>query len=63
MNMLLRRVSAIATSATLLEIRSSSGVGGLSAVRRRVYAVSFLLALAALFTLGGALVHAGPAGP
>ena len=28
-------------------------------MRRRVYAVSFLLALAALFTLGGALVHAG----
>lgn len=52
-------IASFATSAGLLEIRSGSGVGGRSAVRRWVYVVSFLFALAAMFVLEGALVHAG----
>lgn len=50
---------AFATSATLLEARSSRGVGGRSAARRWAYTVSFLLVLGALFALEGALSQAG----
>lgn len=52
-------IAAFAGSATTLETRSGSGVGGLSAIRRWVYAGSFLLALAGMFALEGALAHAG----
>jgi hypothetical protein len=52
-------ITAFAASATRLDIRSDSGVGGRSAVRAWVYAASYLFALAAMFTLEGALYHAG----
>ena len=41
------------------EAREDSGVGGLSAIRRRASFLSVLIGLAAMFTLEGALVHAG----
>lgn len=41
------------------EARADSGVGGLSAIRRRASFLSVLLGLAAMFALGGALAHAG----
>ena len=41
------------------EARADSGVGGLSAIRRRASFLSVLIGLAAMFTLEGALVHAG----
>ena len=39
--------------------RADSGVGGLSAVRRRIGFLSVLAGLAAMFALEGALAHAG----
>jgi hypothetical protein len=41
------------------EARADSGVGGLSAIRRRASFLSVLLGLAAMFALGGALAHPG----
>jgi hypothetical protein len=41
------------------EARADSGVGGLSAVRRRIHFLSVLAGLAAMFGLEGALAHAG----
>ena len=41
------------------EARADSGVGGLSAIRRRASFLSVLTGLAAMFALGGALGHAG----
>jgi len=41
------------------EARADSGVGGLSAIRRRASFLSVLIGLAAMFALGGALAHAG----
>jgi hypothetical protein len=41
------------------EARADSGVGGLSAIRRRASFLSVLIGLAAMFALGGALGHAG----
>src|SRR5690349_12126380 len=41
------------------EARADSGVGGLSAIRRRASFLSVLMGLAAMFALGGALAHAG----
>jgi hypothetical protein len=43
----------------LNEARADSGVGGLSAIRRRASFLSVLIGLAAMFALGGALAHAG----
>ncbi|HEX5303854.1 MAG TPA: hypothetical protein VFW50_43355 [Streptosporangiaceae bacterium] len=40
------------------EARADSGVGGLSAIRRRASFLSVLLGLAAMFALGWALAHA-----
>jgi len=37
--------------------RADSGVGGLSAIRRRASFLSVLIGLAAMFALGGALAH------
>ena len=45
------------------EARADSGVGGLSAIRRRGSLLSVLIGLAAMFTLEGALVHAGASRP
>jgi hypothetical protein len=41
------------------EARADSGVGGLSAIRRRASFLSVLAGLAAMFALGGALAYAG----
>ena len=41
------------------EARADSGVGGLSAIRRRASSLSVLIGLAAMFALEGALAHAG----
>ena len=41
------------------EARADSGVGGLSAIRRRASFLSVLIGLAAMFALGGAPPHAG----
>jgi len=41
------------------DARADSGVGGLSVVRRRVSFLSFLIGLAGMFALEGALAHAG----
>jgi hypothetical protein len=43
--------------------RADSGVGGLSAIRRRVHFLAVLAGLAAMFALEGALVHAGASRP
>ena len=56
-------VAALLSSASIMtglaEARADSGVGGLSAVRRRIHFLSVLAGLAAMFTLEGALAHAG----
>lgn len=41
------------------EARADSGVGGLSAIRRRASFLSVLIGLAAMFALEGAVAHAG----
>jgi hypothetical protein len=41
------------------EARADSGVGGLSAIRRRIHFLAVLAGLAAMFALEGALAHAG----
>jgi hypothetical protein len=43
--------------------RAESGVGGLSAIRRRLSFASVLIGLAGMFGLEGALVHAGASRP
>jgi hypothetical protein len=45
--------------AGVAEARADSGVGGLSAVRRRIGFLAVLAGLAAMFALEGALAHAG----
>jgi hypothetical protein len=45
--------------AGMAEARADSGVGGLSAVRRRVHSLAVLAGLAAMFALEGALSRAG----
>jgi len=45
------------------EARADSGVGGLSAIRRRGSFLSVLIGLGAMFALEGALVHAGAGRP
>jgi hypothetical protein len=45
--------------AGVTEARADSGVGGLSAVRRRIGFLAVLAGLAAMFALEGALAHAG----
>jgi hypothetical protein len=56
-------VAALLSSASILagveESWTDTGVGGLSAWRRRLSFVSVLVGFAAVFTLEGALVHAG----
>jgi hypothetical protein len=50
-------------AAGLLSARADTGVGGLSAVRQRIHFLSVLAGLGAVFTLEGALVHAGAGRP
>jgi hypothetical protein len=45
------------------QARSESGVGGLSAVRRRLSFASVLIGLAGMFAVEGALAHAGASKP
>jgi len=45
------------------EARADSGVGGLSAIRRRIHFLGVLAGLGAMFALEGALVHAGASRP
>jgi hypothetical protein len=56
-------VAALLSSASIMtgvaEARADSGVGGLSAVRRRIHFLAVLAGLAAMFALEGALAHAG----
>ena len=52
-------LSVAAVMSGINEARADSGVGGLSAIRRRASFLSVLIGLAAMFTLEGALVHAG----
>jgi hypothetical protein len=55
-------VVLLATGAAMASVetnRSESGVGGLSALRRRLSLVSAFLAYAGVFALEGALAHAG----
>ena len=56
-------VAALISSASILagveESRSGTGVGGLSALRRRVSFASVLIGLGAMFAVEGAMVHAG----
>jgi len=49
--------------AGLLSARADTGVGGLSAVRRRIHFLSVFAGLAAMFALEGALVRAGVGRP
>jgi len=52
-----------AALASVEENRAESGVGGLSAVRRRLSSVSAFLGYAGIFALEGALAHAGAGRP
>ena len=56
-------VGALLSSASIMtgvaQAQADSGVGGLSAVRQRIHFLSVLAGLAAMFTLEGALAHAG----
>ena len=56
-------VAALLSSASIMtgvaQARADSGVGGLSAVRQRIGFLAVLAGLAAMFTLEGALAHAG----
>jgi hypothetical protein len=56
-------VAALLSTAAIMtgvaEARADSGVGGLSAIRRRIGFLSVLAGLAAMFALEGALAHAG----
>jgi hypothetical protein len=56
-------VLALLSTASIMtgvaEARADSGVGGLSAIRRRIGFLSVLAGLAAMFVLEGALAHAG----
>lgn len=56
-------VAALLSSASIMtgvaQARADSGVGGLSAVRQRIHFLSVLAGFAAMFTLEGALAHAG----
>lgn len=52
-------IGAASVMSGVNEARADSGVGGLSAIRRRASFLSVLLGLAAMFALGGALAHAG----
>lgn len=60
-------VAALISTASILagveEKRTGTGVGGLSAVRRRVSFVSVLIGFAAMFALEGALAHGGAGRP
>ena len=52
-------IGTASVMAGVAEARADSGVGGLSAVRRRVHFLAVLAGLAAMFALEGALAHAG----
>lgn len=52
-------IGAASVMTGVAEARADSGVGGLSAVRRRIHFLSVLAGLAAMFALEGALAHAG----
>jgi hypothetical protein len=52
-------LAAASVMSGVAEARADSGVGGLSAVRRRIHFLSVLAGLAAMFALEGALAHAG----
>ncbi len=60
-------VAALLSTASILagveEAQTGTGIGGLSAVRRRISFVSVLLGFAAIFALEGALVQAGASRP
>jgi len=60
-------VAALLSTASILagveESRTGTGIGGLSAVRRRIFFVSVLLGFAAMFALEAALVQAGASRP
>lgn len=60
-------VAALLSTASILagveEVQTGTGIGGLSAVRRRISFVSVLLGFAAVFALEGALVLAGASRP
>jgi hypothetical protein len=56
-------LSVAAVMSGIIEARADSGVGGLSALRRRASFLSVLIGLGAMFTLEGALVHAGASRP
>jgi len=56
-------IALVATLATVEEARSETGVGGMSAVRRRAFMVSALAGYAAMFALEGALARAGASRP
>lgn len=52
-------IGSLAALASVETNRAESGVGGLSAVRRRLFLVSAFLGYAGVFALEGALAHAG----
>ena len=56
-------LGAASVMAGLEQARTESGVGGLSAVRRRLSFASVLIGLAGMFAVEGALVHAGASKP
>jgi hypothetical protein len=56
-------LGAASVMAGLEQARAESGVGGLSAVRRRLSFASVLIGLAGMFAIEGALVHAGASRP
>jgi hypothetical protein len=52
-------LASLSALASVEQIRTESGVGGLSAVRRRLSFASVFLGYAGVFALEGALAHAG----
>jgi len=60
-------VAALLATASVMagieDARAESGVGGLSALRRRVAFASVVIGLAGMFAVEGALVHAGASRP
>ena len=52
-------LAVVAAIATVAGTRADSGVGGLSAARRRIHFVAVLAGLAAMFALEGALARTG----
>jgi len=52
-------ISALVAAASAEQARDESGVRGRSVALRRIFFASFLLGLAAIFTLEGALAHDG----